>query len=230
MDTIVIDNWYENPDEIREMALSNFRERCLDGDLGDGYVRLFPGNRTFTNVDNLNDNLVKFEKTLNKKINQKRWVFNNAVNISVCDFPETCVYDFEENGFRLKETGQYINIEAKSNGEFQYITEECTSWVHRDVGNMIAAVVYLTPNPPVHSGTGMYEHKKTKQRRFNSETTKLTREEYFVEDDWFLIEEIENVYNRCIIWDPQKFHKCVGTFGTDVNNSRLTQVFFFDLE
>lgn len=225
MDTIIVDNWYKNPDEVREMALSNFKEKNTSGNQG------FPGNRTFTSVSNLTENLAKFEKILGKKINEKQWIYNKSINLDMVDFQGICMFDIQENSFRLIETGQYINYDSVDNGQFQYLTRESAPWVHYDpINATLAAVVYLTPNPDIHSGTGMYEHKKTKQRRFHPETTKLTREDFFTEDDWSLVEENENVYNRCVIWDAQKFHKCVGTFGTDVNNSRLTQVFFFDLE
>lgn len=230
MDTIVVDNWYENPDEIREMALSNFREKIEPGN--DGY----PGSRTFTSVSNLTENLVKLEKVLGKKINEKRWIYNKAINLDMSDFAGICTFDVQENCFRLAETGQHINTEPMDNGQFQYLTKENVPWIHADlawfrpVNADLAAIIYLTPNPDPHSGTGMYEHKKTKQRRFDLETTKLTEEDYFSDDKWSLVEEIENVYNRCVIWDSQRFHKCIGTFGTDFNNSRLSQVFFFNLE
>lgn len=38
--------------------------------------------------------------------------------------------------------------------------------------------------------------------------------------------EIESVYNRCIIFDPRNWHSAENFFGENIADSRLTQVFF----
>lgn len=38
-----------------------------------------------------------------------------------------------------------------------------------------------------------------------------------------------NVYNRLAMWDARLVHAATDYFGTDINNSRLFQMFFFDV-
>jgi len=45
------------------------------------------------------------------------------------------------------------------NGAFQYTTSRDRTWIHNDGWNNWAGVLYLTPNAPVNSGTGIYRFK-----------------------------------------------------------------------
>ena len=45
-----------------------------------------------------------------------------------------------------------------------------------------------------------------------------------------LVDTIGNVYNRLILFDAQIIHAAATYFGTTKENSRLFQLFFFDLE
>ena len=47
------------------------------------------------------------------------------------------------------------NSDDNYNGAFQYTTSRNRSWIHNDGWNNWAAVLYLTPNAPVSSGTGI---------------------------------------------------------------------------
>jgi hypothetical protein len=47
---------------------------------------------------------------------------------------------------------------------------------------------------------------------------------------WNLIDSIGNVFNRLVIYNSRHFHKPSGYFGTELENSRLIQVFFFNTE
>lgn len=86
---------------------------------------------------------------------------------------------------------------------FQIVYEGETTWIHRDPSDW-AAILYLTPNAILESGTGIYNEK----------------------------EELEiaagNVYNRLIIYPGTKLHRSIlPGFGNNKQNGRLTQVFFF---
>ena len=43
-------------------------------------------------------------------------------------------------------------------GSFQYTTSEDRSWIHSDSTTGWAAVLYLTPDAPISSGTGLFKH------------------------------------------------------------------------
>ena len=49
--------------------------------------------------------------------------------------------------------------ENNYNGAFQYTTSRDRSWIHVDSWNNWAGVLYMTPDAPVNSGTGLYRFK-----------------------------------------------------------------------
>tara|TARA_A200000113_G_C8842621_1_gene347435 strand:- start:645 stop:1166 length:522 start_codon:yes stop_codon:yes gene_type:complete len=94
----------------------------------------------------------------------------------------------------------------------QSCTEETETWVHVDNCSDWAAVLYLTPYPELESGTGIY-HKDE-------------------DNEWEMNIAVGNVYNRLIAYRGKSlYHRSmVPGFGNSLETSRLTQVFFFDLE
>ena len=94
----------------------------------------------------------------------------------------------------------------------QSCEEDTETWVHVDECTEWAAVLYLTPFPEVESGTGMY-HKDA-------------------DGEWEMNIAVGNVYNRLIAYRGKSlYHRSiVPGFGNSLETSRLTQVFFFDLE
>lgn len=179
---LIVDNFYSNPDEVRDYALS------LDFDITGNY----PGTRTGA-IDN----------PLWRSHIQER--LENLLNKKITVFP----YDY--------------------NTAFQLTTEDSKTWIHHDTMSY-AAVVYLTPCPDIDSGTAIYRHKKTGimqhkegQRDFNSEETK--------DDEWEIVVEAKNVYNRLVIYNSMYYHRSVVPgFGTDKHTGRLFQTFFFEAE
>jgi len=95
---------------------------------------------------------------------------------------------------------------------FQSCDETTETWIHVDKVSAWAGVLYLTPNAPVQSGTRLYQ--------------KLDDGDY--ETDI----EIGNVYNRLIAYrgDIMYHRSMLPGFGKTLETSRLTQVFFFDIE
>jgi hypothetical protein len=45
-----------------------------------------------------------------------------------------------------------------------------------------------------------------------------------------VVDTVGNVYNRLVIWDALTIHAATKYFGTDLHNSRLFHLFFFDVE
>ena len=179
---LIIDDFYRNPDEVREMALS------LKFDVKGNY----PGARTECISDGGWRLYIKeyLESLINKKIT---------------NFP----YEY--------------------NTSFQFTTKDSKTWVHHDALSY-AAVVYLTPNPEKDSGTAIFRHKKTGIMKhyegaedFNNQVTK--------EEDWEMVVEAKNVYNRIVIYDSMYYHRSVVPgFGSTKHDGRLFQTFFFDTQ
>jgi hypothetical protein len=119
------------------------------------------------------------------------------------------------------------------NGAFQYTTSRDRSWIHNDGFNNWAAVCYLTPNAPVTSGTAFYKffdgtrNSEESEARGNKEIIDKASQDM---TKWQLVDKIGNVFNRLIIFNSKNYHMSQDYFGTDKNDGRLFQVFFFSTE
>jgi hypothetical protein len=229
LDCVVIENWYENPDEIRNFALEKLKS---DKSFGESKVKengygTYPGYRCKSNLDNLLENKLKIEKHYGISIDPSRWIF-----MSTCDFQsslEMLEFDMNSMSMKIKDSDIILNMsESLSNGCFQYCDENSEMWIHPDHGNTYAAVVYLTPNPPEGSGTGFFKYKKTGEEYQIKSNFVIPKEECTNFENWELIDYVENVYNRCIIFNAKRFHSATKYFGTTPEDSRLFQVFFFN--
>ena len=126
------------------------------------------------------------------------------------------------------------NISIRS--YFQLTTsEDGDSWVHQDNDTDAAAVLYLTPNAPVNSGTIIYNCKDIErwtsymsdQNGYNILKTLNTKENVELYNELFEpVDVIGNVFNRLIMYKGTAFHKSNNYFGDSLRNGRLTQVFF----
>jgi hypothetical protein len=133
---------------------------------------------------------------------------------------------------------------------FQYNTQHDVSWIHTDiVPNEIishpdkdywAAVIYLTPDAPIDSGTTLFIDKKynmssIRQIIYDNNLSRSSSEELINElnnygsdiSKWYNTTRIGNVYNRMVIYDASYFHQSSRYFGDCKENCRLIQVFFF---
>ena len=181
----VVDNFYTDPDSVRDFALN--QEFNVSGN--------YPGLRTSpcTNAGGYIDNIKKrFESIIGKKIT-------------------------------------YFPLD-KYNTAFQYTTKESKTWIHHDEMSY-AAVIYLTPNAPLDSGTAIYRHRLTGIMRHELDCPVDFNKFQLVEEDWDIVAESKNIYNRLVIYDSMYYHRSViPGFGKDKHDGRLFQTFFFDVE
>ena len=118
---------------------------------------------------------------------------------------------------------------------FQICTEaDGDSWIHQDNDVDIAALLYLSPNAPVTSGTSLYSCNDQAawtsldidiMKKINRLEAKDLYNSLFTPVDTF-----GNLYNRFVMYRGDEFHKSNDYFGTDKENGRLTQVFFITFE
>lgn len=193
---IIVDNFYTDPDKVRDYAINNM-EFIGDSDF-------YRGNRTeetFT-IDGTKE---RFEELLGKKI--VGW-----------------------------------NDGSYKNGMFQWCPGDTPIVYHVDQ-QQYAAIVFLTPNPPLNSGTKTYRSKITGVRQFSDEEVSTDNPDYlktfsgygdipsFYESVSFEeVDSVANIYNRLVIWNASSIHAASNYFGDSINNSRLFQLFFFDVE
>ena len=189
---MAVDNFYDDPDVVREFALS------LEFNLHKEYHK---GRRTET-------------KTFFKGTKE-----------------------FLEDALKKKITS-WDN--QPHNGVFQYCIAEDSLVYHTDA-QTYAAVVFLTPDAPVESGTSFFQHKKNKARKFpTKEDCKkfnktvdelywdMFRGNFYDKTPWEVVDVIGNVYNRMAIWDAKLVHAASEYFGQEKEDARLFHMFFFD--
>ena len=76
-------------------------------------------------------------------------------------------------------------------------------WMHKDIKSVLAGLVYLNPNPKPNMGTIVHRYGDDKEPVI-----------------------VENEFNKLVMYDTSYLHAPQGGFGTDVNDARLTLVFF----
>jgi len=116
-------------------------------------------------------------------------------------------------------------------GAFQYTLKHQQSWVHCD-RTAWSGVLYLTPNPPPHSGTRFYVHRATGlSERPSKEDAALLQRLHLDSTNmsaWQLTDQVANRYNRLVLFRGYQWHRSASYFGTDLQSARLFQTFFFD--
>lgn len=121
---------------------------------------------------------------------------------------------------------------------FQSVTKEYGQGViHTDHNTILAAVLYLTPNAPLDSGTSLFKPNSTfdevKYEQAMSDNDKRFREGEPVMDTSYhsMFDEIvrvNNVYNTLIVYEGRHYHAANRFFGKTLEDSRLSQVFFIN--
>lgn len=186
LDMVVVENFYEDPDMVRELAL-NFEYSSQSSHRGYS-----------ANAWTLDGTKEKFEEILQTKI-----------------------LDWHDPRYR--------------NGMFQYITGRDPIVHHVDENNY-AGIIYLTPYAPFECGTSFYESKSEGRSWYNHNPDDRESYERAFNGNFYNrhkfneIDRVGNVYNRLVLWDSFKIHAATQHFGTDLYDSRLFHIFFFDTE
>lgn len=203
----IVDNFYANPFKIRKYCIDNKNK----------FKTIYPlyKSNVFNPIFNYDASysLVRYFKNVSKqKIAKGIWNYD---------------------------------ILKESNGYFQYITKNANPVIHFD--RHWGVIIFLHPNPEKNSGTNFYKNKKLKiskamsieeaESKYNiSQINKINNEKdksLWKEGEkpkfnrWDKTFEIENKFNRAIIFDGRLFHCSQGGFGDKIENSRLFQTFFF---
>lgn len=192
-DLIVVNDFYDNPDMVRQFAIKNLPFQKSD------YHR---GKRTAGRYI-LNGTKEKLEEIIGRKITN----WNHA---------------------------EYAN------GAFQYCTSTDPIVYHVD-SQSYAAMVYLTPDAPLESGTSFFKSKVTGATSFEDinnefeeyqETFRgLSKDLNFYDKTQFeLIDTVGNVYNRLVIFNAKAIHAAAEYFGDSIETSRFFHLFFFDIQ
>ena len=97
------------------------------------------------------------------------------------------------------------------------------------LGQYTADLIYLTPDAPYSCGTSLFAHKGTKLRNENDfGNTNVFEGGYYDKSKFELVDTAGNVFNRLVLFDAKCIHSANEYFGTNLTNSRLFHLFFFD--
>jgi glycosyltransferase involved in cell wall biosynthesis len=126
--------------------------------------------------------------------------------------------------------GEKITVwdEHHFNGCFQITTADDPQVYHHDVQKW-AAMIYLSPNAPIESGTRLHRSKISGARHAHDEGIDQAFSGGFIDSTKFdTVDNAGNIYNRLVIMDALLIHSAGPYFGTDTGTGRLIHLFFFD--
>ena len=132
--------------------------------------------------------------------------------------------------------GNITNWGGEYTGSFQYTVASDRSWIHSDSTTDWAAVLYLTPDAPLSSGTGIFKPKESGIMTwdYKNKTPEYLatepRNDFQDMTKWDIVDKFGNIFNRLIMYRADNYHMSLDYFGSNKENGRLFQVFFFNTE
>ncbi len=196
--TTIVDNFFDNPDKVRQWAIQQSFYPDEDG--------RWPGLRTeqVANLDNL-----FFQYVIRKSISlffnfqqetDIRWVVSMVFQIVDKNYDSGWVHS---DGNDSQITGiVYLNKDAKLAGGTSIMREKNNILVHKNTYDITK---------------DSYLKQKTRQE------VEKYREEHNNQFEETI--NISNVYNRLVLFDSHLYHKAQSFFGED-DDARLTLIFF----
>jgi hypothetical protein len=119
--------------------------------------------------------------------------------------------------------------DSRHNGVFHYTTSNVVPFICQDQTDY-SAIICLTPKPCTSSGITIYQHKKSKK------TYACTKKENNIFDNdayninaWDTLDHVENVYNRCIIFNGRQRYMNIIDIRQDLKTFCLFQKFVFNV-
>lgn len=181
---IVIDDFLDNPDEVRAVALAQPFEKmhCAGLRTQQRFLHLAPYRE-------------RFETLLGRTLSN--WDDNLA------------------------------------NGRFQCCFASDAVPYHSD-SQSYAAVLFLTPDAPLEAGVSFFKGRRSGLRRRSSDAGLMAltfgADAEFDRSQWIEVDRVANLYNRLVLFDAHLAHGASAYFGDRLENARLFQNFFFNVE
>jgi len=204
-----VDNFYSNPDQIRDFALS-LKYSKIEG--------IYPGERTepLFEIDN------KFNVQFTLKVLSLFYNYRHEdVNFRVISFFQK-IYPFSENVKDLLNNGWFhSDSDCTLAAGVIYLTPS----PNPDSGTMFGAFIDDSPEIDYNLSTDM-RHNLYKNNNLDDIDIESYRKQISIHNNSFQETlEVKNQYNRLICYDSKIFHR-ENNFFCNPNEPRLTQVFF----
>ena len=204
----VLDDFFEDPDSVRNFALGQ---------------TFYPSQGHYPGLRS--QRLDKIDQSFEQSFTQK--VFSLFFDLNCHDITWSV-----ESAFQL----------ISSNFE--------EGWVHNDSsseGWNVAGLVYLSPDPSPNSGTSICSTSKnidyskldlskfteTKHKFYKGEPVDLELYRNYrneLNSNFSTTINVENVYNRLVVYSADELHKANNFFGEHKEDSRLTLMFYARVE
>jgi hypothetical protein len=178
----------------------------------------------------------KYEYLTDRK--NAEYVFPGSRTLDIFDLDKKLQENILKKFISIFHNTEYDLMRWAVSTNFQSVTEEYGQGViHTDENTILAAVLYLTPDAPLESGTSLFKPNNT----FNQDKYQLALDEgaarfrsgEIVMDTSYhsMFDEIvrvNNIYNTLIIYEGRHYHAANKFFGKSLEDSRLSQVFFIN--
>ena len=152
----------------------------------------------FNDVNSIRNYALSLSYENSSKITGWKGDRTSVTNTSILEYIKSKLVDIDAALSNLElEVYFYYSIDETKNE----IKDFSKNRLHKDVTEW-AGVIYLTPNPPLNSGTTLHR------------------------DNGELICNIENIYNRFIFYKGNTLHGVLNTFGNTIEDSRITITIF----
>lgn len=120
-----------------------------------------------------------------------------------------------------------------ANGRFQLCTAADAIPYHSD-SQTCAGVLFLTPGAPLEAGVSFFRSRRSGMRGRCADPELMAQTfghgAEFDRSCWEEVDRVGNLYNRLVLFDPHLAHGASAYFGTGLDDGRLFQNFFFNME
>jgi hypothetical protein len=223
----IYDNFYENPEEIRDIALNMFYNKNKD----------YSDDNKMWEIDESHDK-------------------NGHGNIFDCDITNYETSDktygilpinLPENPMHKIKTLLNKDIVLMNEKNQSFVLSSCMTFPRKtvipkilnnyDIYDHWEGYLFLNPNPPINSGISILNNNKYACDSIRSilnmkkEIQQCILEDFERESDdvtkWKIDSKIGNAFNRLVLIKRDRFHASTMNFGTKLCDSRLVQYFSF---
>lgn len=225
---VVIDNFYKNPDEIRQLALTNSKNESRKLCTG------FPGVRVFVDTLEVRENVG--ELLLKLCLDESIW--NKKVRA------ESLLKEFKNLRFLVN----ILNDESLKKYPIGSVPhQDCyeQTTIDRDVNSVFGAVIYLNTPDECAGGTSLYSLNgqmtvpnldspwilqpldgRTEDEMSSEEVYNHIKHSMKTDGFWELEHTFEMVYNRFVLYDASVLHSQEVDLGMFTEHDRINQVIF----
>tara|TARA_R110000823_G_scaffold287150_1_gene405449 strand:- start:3723 stop:4403 length:681 start_codon:yes stop_codon:yes gene_type:complete len=204
--TLIIDNFFDNPDEIRNLGLN--LDKCVNQDS-------YPGKRT-SPLHELNNGF-----------------FNWSTNKIFTAMHSSVTVGDKNNSFNSYQTFQSISPNPKEGKGWIHIDTDfdATAIVYLSKHKNCGTCLYKRKEGIFSHATSTHDENSTIRKEYYGGNKKFDERYFKARDENNKIFEktitIDSVYNRLLIFDSLQFHGVENFFDPLIKEDRLTLITFF---